>query len=45
MKAFSKATGERISPAKVPNCVSKGECEGYKCGYAAGVKNAERKLK
>ena len=45
MKAFSKATGEKISSADVPNCVAQGNCEGYKCGYAAGVKNAERRIK
>ena len=45
MKAFSKATGEKISSSDVPNCISRGECEGYKCGYAAGVKNAERKIR
>ena len=45
MKAFSKATGEKISSADVPNCVAQGDCEGYKCGYAAGVKNAERRIK
>jgi hypothetical protein len=45
IKAFAKATGEKISSADVPNCVAKGDCEGYKCGYAAGVKNAERRIK
>ena len=45
MKAFSKATGEKISSADVPDCISNGTCEGYKCGYAAGVKNAERRIK
>ncbi|MEK9620161.1 MAG: hypothetical protein VW078_08710, partial [Flavobacteriales bacterium] len=45
IKAYSKATGEKISSADVPNCVSQGDCEGYKCGYAAGVKNAERRIK
>ena len=45
IKAFSKATGEKISSADIPNCVAKGDCEGYKCGYAAGVKNAERRIK
>ena len=45
MKAFSKATGEKISSSDVPNCISRGECEGYKCGYAAGVKNAERRIR
>ena len=45
IKAFSKATGEKISSADVPNCVAQGDCEGYKCGYAAGVRNAERRIK
>jgi hypothetical protein len=45
IKAFSKATGEKISSADVPNCVAQGKCEGYKCGYAAGVRNAERRIK
>jgi hypothetical protein len=45
IKAYAKATGEKISSADVPNCVSQGDCEGYKCGYAAGVKNAERRIK
>ena len=45
IKAFSKATGEKISSAEVPNCVAQGDCEGYKCGYAAGVRNAERRIK
>ena len=45
MKAFAKATGEKISPNDVPNCVSQEDCEGYKCGYAAGVKNAEKRIK
>ena len=45
MKAFSKATGEKISSSDVPRCVAQGNCEGYKCGYAAGVKNAERRIK
>jgi hypothetical protein len=45
IKAFAKATGEKISSADVPNCVAQGDCEGYKCGYAAGVKNAERRIK
>ena len=42
---LSKATGEKISSADVPNCVAQGDCEGYKCGYAAGVRNAERRIK
>ena len=45
MKAYSKATGEKISSAEVPNCVAQGNCEGYKCGYNAGVINAERRIK
>ena len=45
VKAFSKATGEKISFDDVPNCVAQGDCEGYKCGYAAGVRNAERRIK
>jgi hypothetical protein len=45
IKAYAKATGEKISSADVPNCVSQGDCEGYKCGYAAGVKNAEKRIK
>ena len=45
IKAFSKATGEKISSAEVPNCVAQGDCEGYKCGYAAGVRNAERSIR
>ena len=45
IKAFSKATGEKISSTDVPNCVAQGDCEGYKCGYAAGVRNAERRIK
>ena len=45
IKAFSKATGEKISSTDVPNCVAQGNCEGYKCGYAAGVKSAERRIK
>jgi hypothetical protein len=45
IKAYAKATGEKISSADVPNCVAQGDCEGYKCGYAAGVKNAERRIK
>ena len=45
IKAFSKATGEKISSAEVPNCVAQGDCEGYKCGYAAGVRNAERRIR
>ena len=45
IKAFSKATGEKISSADVPNCVAQGDCEGYKCGYAAGVRSAERRIK
>ena len=45
MKAFSKATGEKISSSDVPKCVAQGDCEGYKCGYTAGVKNAERRIK
>jgi hypothetical protein len=45
IKAFSKATGEKISSADVPNCVAQGKCEGYKCGYAAGVRNASSSSK
>ena len=45
IKAFFKATGEKISPSDVPNCVAQQDCEGYKCGYAAGARNAERRIK
>ena len=45
IKAFSKATGKKISSSDVPSCVVQGNCEGYKCGYAAGIRNAERRIK
>ena len=44
IKAWSKAhKGEKLE--FVPNCETTGNCEGYKCGFKAGMKQAELNIR
>jgi len=44
VKAWSKAhKGEKIE--FIPNCEATGNCEGYKCGFKAGIKAAELNIR
>ena len=44
MKAWSKAhKGEKLE--FIPNCETVGNCEGYKCGFKAGMKQAELNIR
>ena len=44
-KAYSKGTKEKLESADIPRCENNGKCEGYKCGYEAGMKKAELMLR
>ena len=44
-KAYSKGTKEKLESADIPRCEHNGKCEGYKCGYEAGMKKAELMLR
>ena len=45
MKAYSKISKERLALSDVPKCEMTGKCEGYECGYKAGMMKAELKTK
>ena len=45
MKAYSKISKERLALSAVPKCEMTGKCEGYECGYKAGMMKAELKTK
>jgi len=40
-KAYKKGTKEKLESSDIPRCESNGKCEGYKCGYEAGMEKAE----
>jgi len=44
MKAWTKShKGEKLEI--IPNCETIGNCEGYKCGFKAGMKAAELNIR
>ena len=40
-KAFTKVSKEGLENSDIPSCENNGKCEGYKCGYEAGMRKAE----
>ena len=40
-KAFTKVSKEGLEYSDIPSCENNGKCEGYKCGYEAGMRKAE----
>ena len=40
-KAFTKVSKEGLENSDIPSCENNGKCEGYKCGYEAGMEKAE----
>jgi hypothetical protein len=40
-KAYAKGSKEKLESSDIPRCENNGKCEGYKCGYEAGMKKAE----
>ena len=38
-------TKEKLESTDIPRCENNGKCEGYKCGYEAGMKKAELMLR
>ena len=44
-KAYAKGTKEKLESSDIPRCENNGKCEGYKCGYEAGMNKAELMLR
>ena len=40
-KVYFKIKKSRLNPSEIPKCIPSEKCEGYRCGYEAGMKKAE----